>query len=109
MKIVVSIVLGIALFQSLSASAAWTEQARIDYLKVHSQGVDVRLKGFENTSAEVACSDTRTFVLVNDESQIYDTKVSFLLSAFMSKTPVNLSYYGCYEDRIRLYSVIIRD
>ena len=109
MKTVVSIVLGIALSQSPFASAAWTQQARIDYLKVHSQGVDIQLKGFKNDSAEVACLDTSTFVLVSDDSQIYDTKVSFLLSAYMSKTPVNFSYYGCHEDKIRLSSVMIKD
>ncbi len=109
MKKLISIVLGVVLFTPFSAQAVWTGEARIDLLKVHSRGVNIRLKGFENINTEVACLDTRTFILVSDNSNIYDTKVSFLLSAYMSKTSVNLSYYGCYEDKIQLSSIMIRD
>ncbi|GAB2896931.1 hypothetical protein ACCI51_17710 [Microbulbifer echini] len=109
MKKLISIILGVVLFIPFSGQAAWTGEARIDSLKVHSWGVNIRLKGFENINTEVVCPDTRTFVLVSDDTEIYDTKVSFLLSAYMSKTSVNFSYYECIEGKIQLSSIMIRD
>ncbi|AWF80675.1 hypothetical protein BTJ40_07520 [Microbulbifer sp. A4B17] len=109
MKSLKYLLLSIPFTLPLISEAAWTEKAQIYYLKVHSNGVDVRLRGFVNPETEVSCVSKNTFFLINNDSAIYNTKVSFLLSAYMSQKTVKFSYYGCEDDRIRLGSIRFHD
>ncbi len=73
--------------------AAWTAKKQISLLKSHSGGLTIVLQDFSQTDPSVSCTHDRFSMPISDPN--YDTKVSFLLAAYMSQTSVYLSYYGC--------------
>lgn len=88
------IVFGLVLIcTSMVVRAEWSKPLEIAQLKVQSNGVNVKLVGFE--SSEVECGDNTSFFLTKSDGGNYDVKVSFLLGAYLSKTPVDISFYKC--------------
>ncbi|WOI37715.1 hypothetical protein R1T43_01365 [Alteromonas sp. CI.11.F.A3] len=77
----------------LKGMAAWSGKYSIKSVKATSGGVEVVLSGFTNNSTEVVCTHN-SFVIGNSNSN-YQVKTSFVLSAYMAKEPINISYYSC--------------
>lgn len=97
--------LTIGLTLSLVANAEWTGQHKIKTMKAQGNGVIVFLDGFVNDDDNFACntgttppSKTNQFFFKQAESGNYDTRISFLLSAYMQQIPVVFSYYSCSDD-----------
>lgn len=83
----------VLLFGPVAASAEWTSYASIKMIKAESEGVQVVLDGFSNTSEEVQCE--RESFFMRPASDNYEAKLSFLLAAYSAALDVKLSYYGC--------------
>lgn len=89
------------------AQAAWSGKLSIKSIKATSGGVDVILSGFTNNSSEVVCTHN-SFVIAKDSSN-YEVRSSFILSAYMAKEKVNISYYGCMSNgQIKAGSVLFQ-
>lgn len=100
----------ISISMSMVVHAEWSKPLRIAQLKVQSNGVNVKLVGFE--SSEVECGDNRSFFLTKSDGGNYDVKVSFLLGAYLSRTPVDISFYKCnteYPTHLEVGSIQFRE
>lgn len=81
---------------SVASNAAWTSKLEISELKATSVGLYIALAGFSNNDPSVNCS-SNAFVMREEDSN-YQVRASFLLSAYMSSTPVNISYAECDQN-----------
>ncbi|WHI49976.1 hypothetical protein P3339_16160 [Microbulbifer sp. MLAF003] len=98
----------IIFFVPLLGRAEWTPYSKISYMKVHDAGVEIRLQNFTNTSSEINCKSDVDFHLTVEDTKLFDTKLSFLLSAYVAKETVSFSYYECNNtgSKILLSSVM---
>lgn len=78
------------------AMSAITGLHKVYVLKVMHNGTYAVLEGFQNTDTAVTCSSD-AFFLSNDATN-YKERTSFLLSAYLSGTPVKISYYSCADN-----------
>lgn len=84
--------------------AAWSGKLPIKSIKATSSGVEVVLTGFSNNSSEIACTHN-SFVIAQNSSN-YEIRSSFVLSAYMARERINISYYGCMPNgQIKVGSV----
>lgn len=89
------------------AFAAWSGKFPIKSIKATSGGVEVVLSGFTNNSTEVVCTHS-SFVIAHNSSN-YEIRSSFVLSAYMAKEQINISYYGCMSNgQIKVGSVLFQ-
>ncbi|WHI45940.1 hypothetical protein [Microbulbifer sp. VAAF005] len=97
-----------ALLFPLSGNAVFTETYEIQSLKAATNGVFVKLSGFRNdpSISNLDCPDNNTFVMLKDTDN-YEGRLSFLLSAYMAGKPVQISYYDCQGNYINISSVFI--
>ena len=92
----------------------WTGVKEISSLKAEKGITVVTLKNFTNTSESVSCS-TNYFAMAEPvptsdgalEVNNYQTRVSFLLAAYMTGKSINISYYDCVGSNIELSSVLL--
>lgn len=92
---------------SFSVNAAWTGSLDISSVKVVSSGnVEVYLKDFTNSDANIKC-EKNVFVL-NSSGQSFDARYSAILSAHMAGKEIEFSYYGCSGESFGISSVVIR-
>ena len=68
-----------------------------------TNGTLVVLDGFTNSDPEISCGSSRFWM--PETGQNYQTRTSILLAAYLSSTAVNMSYYVCGSDLIKISSV----
>ncbi|WP_444935222.1 hypothetical protein ACJJIW_11560 [Microbulbifer sp. JMSA004] len=109
MSIFRSLLATAALLLPLSGNAAFTETHKIEDLKAQTNGVYVKLSGFENdpSISNLDCTYNKTFVML-ETSDNYEGRLSFLLSAYMADKPIQISYYDCQGSYLNISSVIFK-
>ena len=73
--------------------AAWTEKTKIRELRAQANGIYVILENFTNTDVSINCENSGFWM--PDDAQNYQVRTSFLISAFVSKQDIKISYYNC--------------
>lgn len=88
--------------------SAWTDgEKKIYRLKVDQSGnVIVSLSGFTNTSSSIVCSKDQFIMRPSHDG--YSSRLSLLLSAYLSERLISISYYDCDANYIKLGSIEIK-
>lgn len=102
-----TLILCVACIFSLNVTAEWTDYRKISYLKAQTTGIHFKLESFVNDYAGTADCDDSFWMVKNDTSN-YESRVSFLLAAFMSGKEVNVSFGECTSSHIYPSSVAIK-
>lgn len=85
----------VALGVVCNVQAAWTGPRTIANIKFTTDGFTiVTLKDFYNTESSIACTGNN-LILRDATSDAQKMRTSVLLAAYVAKTPINISYYGC--------------
>ncbi|WP_153301833.1 hypothetical protein [Endozoicomonas arenosclerae] len=86
------------------ANAEWTGSYKVKHIKAQTNGIYLVLGDFRNQSESVSCK-YNTLWMDDVESVNYEARLSVLLTAFTTDIPVNISYYECQGDHIKISSV----
>jgi hypothetical protein len=101
---IVRVVIFVGLMAPFFVLAEWSGSAEIKVLKAQTNGIHLTLKNFTNSSTEVMC-DRSEFFMREEEGVNYEARLSMFIAAYMASKPVNISYYGCDGELIKVSSV----
>lgn len=100
--------LGIALLINVTAHAGYSKPHYIKTIKAQTNGVFITLDGFVNEDESVSCG-SNSFWMNEEDNVNYQTRISFLLAAYMANRKVEITYQGCSNGHIGLRNVFIWD
>jgi hypothetical protein len=79
------------------AQAEWSGYYKVEQVMATTDGVRVKLKGFENKAQGINCANKSEFFFSAEEPTMM-AKVELLIAAKVNDFNVNVSYYECSKN-----------